>query len=120
MKPASLTDLAIEAHQTAVQKGWWDSDRPFGELIALCHSELSEALEEYREGKNPAYIYFEQPDPDKPDAMPKPCGIPIELADVLIRIFDLCGRYDIDIEQAVELKLTYNQSRPRRHGGKII
>lgn len=37
-----------EVHENAVNHGWWDDERSFGELIALCHSELSEALEAIR------------------------------------------------------------------------
>ena len=48
----------------------------------------------------------------------KPEGIPIELADVIIRVLDLCGRYGIDIEAAIREKHAYNLTREHRHGGK--
>lgn len=41
-----LNELAKEIHEIAVEHGWWDKDPSFGETIALCHSELSEALDE--------------------------------------------------------------------------
>ena len=40
----------------AKQHGWWDEDRTFGEVIALCHSELSEALEAYRDDEDLFWI----------------------------------------------------------------
>ena len=43
-----LKALQKEAHAIAREKGWWDEPRTFGDLIALVHSELSEALEVYR------------------------------------------------------------------------
>ena len=48
----------------------------------------------------------------------KPEGIPIELADVIIRVLDYCGYAGIDIDAAISQKHEYNRTRPYRHGGK--
>lgn len=48
----------------------------------------------------------------------KPEGFGIELADVIIRVLDLCRALGIDIQRCYELKTAYNESRPHRHGGK--
>lgn len=50
----------------------------------------------------------------------KPEGVPIELADVIIRVADMCGRYGIDLEAALRIKQVFNRTRPRKHGGKAI
>lgn len=50
-KPGQLNRLAAEVHQNAVEHGWWDGPPTFGDIVALCHSELSEALEAYRDGE---------------------------------------------------------------------
>ena len=39
-----INELTKEVHDNAVNHGWWEEERSFGDLIALCHSELSEAL----------------------------------------------------------------------------
>ncbi len=109
----TINELIEQAHATAEEKGWHERKRTFGELIALCHSELSEALEEYRKGCLPDQRGYEA-------GSSKPIGVPIELADVLIRIFDLCGAYGIDLEEALEIKMEYNKTRTYRHGNKVI
>ena len=48
----------------------------------------------------------------------KLCGIPSELADVVIRIFDFCGGNDIDLEKVILEKMEYNETRPYKHGKK--
>ena len=110
----AISSLASDVHVNAVEHGWWDEERSFGDIISLCHSELSEALEEHRNGRKPTEIYYNAVKADKPE------GIPVELADCIIRILDYCGREGIDIDYALNLKHEYNKTRPYRHGGKAI
>lgn len=105
-----INEVAKQIHENAVDHGWWDEERGFPEIIALCHSELSEALEEYRNGRLPTEVYTGNNG--------KPEGIPIELADVIIRVLDYCGYAGIDIDAAISQKHEYNKTRPYRHGGK--
>lgn len=79
----------------------------FGEVISLMHCELSEAYEEYRSKKGFNETYYEENG--------KPCGIPSELADVVIRIFDFCGGMNIDLEKIILEKMAYNETRPYKH-----
>lgn len=103
-----LTSLVYMAHNAATDKGFWDEEHPnIGEKLALIHSELSEALEEVRAGHAPDEVY---------EVDGKPEGLPIELADAVIRIADLCGYYGIDLNAAVDKKLLYNDRRPAKHG----
>jgi NTP pyrophosphatase (non-canonical NTP hydrolase) len=107
----SLNELRDIAFLTATEHGWWDSDEVnIPEKLALMHSELSEALEEYRAG-HPCSLVYESP-------TGKPEGFGVELADTIIRILDLCGFLDLDIESIVHQKMQYNNSRPYKHGGK--
>lgn len=103
-----INALCKEAHRIACEKGFWGIQNPRcktirnqGELIALMHSELSEALEALRskdESKN---------------------NVGEELADCCIRIFDYCGAYNIDLEKAIVNKMKINKKRPIKHGKKF-
>ena len=109
MSELKINDFAKEVHENAVKHGWWDEERSFGEIIALCHSELSEALEEYRGKKDMLYCNVKKPE-----------GIAVEMADCIIRILDWAAKNDIDLEFVMQLKHKYNVTRPYRHGGKVI
>lgn len=79
------------------------------------HSELSEALEAWREGDDITKISHEGIcDPH----LGKPIGVASEFADVIIRILDTCEHLDIPITEALIEKHKYNSTRPYRHGNK--
>jgi len=119
----TINQLAKEVHENAVAHGWWDEERSFDEIIALIHSELSEALEEYR-NKRPNIYYVV--DTEQADGQVVPCirtdwgdgsfegekpeGIITELADTVIRILDYCGRRNIDIGEALDLRRAGNDT----------
>ena len=107
-----LADLIELCGLIEEDKGWREPPQSFGEFIALCHSELSEALEDYRAG------HPESVDRVRDDG--KLEGIPSELADVLIRIFSRCQMQSIDLGRALQQKAAYNVTRSHRHGGKVF
>jgi NTP pyrophosphatase (non-canonical NTP hydrolase) len=149
--------LDLNAFKKAVSKcahehGWWDVKDPYqaskvnggpvrnmGEMIALMHSELSEALEAWREHDNITEIRYEYPNGDNGEViclyaphflrddgegnsiteLGKPVGVASEFADVIIRILDTCDTLNIPITEALIRKHQYNLSRPYRHGGKL-
>lgn len=103
-----LYKLAKEIHENAVAHGWWDEERNLLEIVALCHSELSEAIEEYRAGRPMVWANEDG----------KPEGIAVEMADCLIRILDWFGHEGLDVDEIVRQKMAYNRGRPYKHGKK--
>jgi len=98
-----LTQLSVYIHE--LNDKWWRDintgeriERNKGELIALIHSELSEALEGVRKDV-------------QDEKLPHRKAEEVELADALIRIFDYAGAYHLDLAGAVAEKLAYNATR---------
>jgi NTP pyrophosphatase (non-canonical NTP hydrolase) len=124
-KPSSIKDLQKDIHQNAVDHGFYEGKKNIPELIALCHSELSEALEEYRSKRMKTYSSCVHiPGECEDEALSKcpeceklkPEGFGIELADCVIRILDLAEYLGYDMEALILQKHKYNKTRPYKHG----
>lgn len=101
--------VAVQCHNSSADHGFWnDGKTNIAEKLALIHSEVSEALEAERVGstlmstKIPEHTLFGE-----------------ELADVIIRVFDLAVYKNVDIGKAVADKMRYNAKRPYLHGKKF-
>lgn len=106
--------LCGEIYERNVQAGWWTNPktgerlypgfepsttiRNTGLVIGLIHSEVTEALEGFRK---------DQMD----DHLPHRKMAEVELADTIIRVFDLAGAYGMDLGGAMLEKLAYNKQR---------
>lgn len=115
LSAAGLNGLSEIIHQRNIDAGWWTDlstgetllgtdengrdRRNVPELLCLVHSEVSEAMEGYRKNL-------------MDDKLPHRTMFEVELADTLIRIFDIAGSRNLDLTGAVLEKLSYNKVRP--------
>lgn len=98
----TLNDYALEAHE-ANAKWWQDKDgnrleRNKGELLCLIHSEVSECMEGERKNLIDTHL-------------PHRMMAEVELADILIRVFDYAGAFGYDLEGAYTDKMKFNAHR---------
>ena len=127
-----INNFVKEVHENAKAHGWWDKLRSDLEIMALIHSEISEAVEEIRKGTPPAYKFsgveyksgetkeykYTPNDDEFHEHEIKPEGVAVELADAVIRIMDFFAYKNWDLEYVLKIKHEYNKTRSYRHGGK--
>ena len=97
----SVSDWVRDCHLAARENGFWAKKRNVGEMLMLIVSELGEAIEAHRKGDFGLELKDTFED---------------ELADTAIRLFDLCGGLEIDLEKQMKWKINFNKSRKKRHG----
>lgn len=134
-----INKLSKQIHENAKNKGFYEGEKNIGEMLCLIHSEISEALEADRKGKhadlesyteraNQAMFSYNvkegnPPETDLSDEDFKNIfkdrikdTFEDELADAMIRILDLAGFLNIDLEAHIHLKMQYNSLREHKHG----
>jgi NTP pyrophosphatase (non-canonical NTP hydrolase) len=92
-----ITELQKICHNIAREKGFWRANQDFLNKLMLVVSELGECAEAYRTDSNKEAIVE-------------------ELADAVIRILDLCGYRELNLEEAILKKIKRNKTRPHLHG----
>lgn len=128
--PPQLNALAGEIHRRNIAKGFFEEKKNIGEMLALMHSEISEALEADRKSR---YCHNENGSPIKvflaAESMEDADFVEWysdnvkgtfeeEMADIFIRVMDMCGYKNIDIVSHVHAKMRFNATREYKHGKK--
>lgn len=103
----ALEELIIECWEIAEEKGFHNTKATTTERLMLIVSEAVEAMEELRNGNSPVSRYT---------VNGKPEGFGSELADIVIRVFDLAINEKIDLAKEILEKMAYNRTRPSLHG----
>ncbi len=91
-----INELSKKSHKIAKDKGFWDDNRNISECLMLIVTELAEACEADRHGDTENFKE--------------------EIADSYIRLGDLCGYLELDIEKEIKRKMKINEGRPYKHG----
>jgi NTP pyrophosphatase (non-canonical NTP hydrolase) len=128
-----INELCKAAHENAKEKGFYEPEPSTLERLALIHSEVSEAIEAIR---NDNFVEVYSPLEETMDILVNDgedshqefykktfddfCKSTFEdeLADICIRVFDLAGACEIDLEFHIKAKMIYNKMRPHKHGKK--
>jgi NTP pyrophosphatase (non-canonical NTP hydrolase) len=117
-----MNELAKQIHENNKAKGFYEGKKNIGEMLALIHSEVSEALDADREDKHclvdikdMVHIvddsFFELVFKDEvKDTFED------EIADTMIRCLDMSAYLGIDIESHITAKVRFNKMRPNKHG----
>jgi NTP pyrophosphatase (non-canonical NTP hydrolase) len=132
-----MKNLISQAHEMAKSKGFWEGERNKPEMLMLVVSELAEALEALRKDDYADQDVVEslshdlELDRTDEEFLLKAINwktsfeqgvkssFEDELADVAIRLFDLCGGLGVDLEKHIEMKMKYNSMRGYKHGKKF-
>jgi len=100
-----IKELVKRAHENAVAKGFYpeSEDKNIGELLMLVVSELGEALESHRKGKHGKlniFLSLKEDDFNRWFESIIKDTFEDELADVIIRLCDMIGYLEIDIDDS--------------------
>ena len=102
--------IAEDVHKFEVARGEWDHifQKTTSQRAALIMEEVSEVFKAYRNGHPSDLVYHQNG---------KPEGIPIELADIVLRVLATAEDWGVNIEESISLKMQWNwENRVQKEG----
>ncbi len=96
VEPVGLNQKMLEVRALADGKGFSSEPARIWEMLALIHTEVSEATDAYKKGESVDHVGE-------------------ELIDAIIRILHLCSALDLDAEALFQAKMTRNWERPYKY-----
>lgn len=102
-----LVHLGTQSHDTSKKFGYWDKERNHGEVIALIHKQVSEALQAIYKG------------PTRSPKIPQFTALEESLADVIIRVMDFSNGAGLNVSAATVAKLKYNEKLAKLNASKL-
>jgi len=120
-----INEISKQVYEANKLNGFDVQQENLGQTLCLIHSEVSEALEAIRKNKHADLMTatINYTDKLKSDEVFKNVFAQYikdtfedEIADTFIRLMDLVGALDIDIDKHIELKRRFNSLREYKHG----
>lgn len=120
----NLNEISKQVYEANKLKGFDVKKENIGQTLCLIHSEISEALEAIRKDKKASLMAFDYREEDRETDLDFQSDFTAlikdtfedEIADTFIRLMDLVGALEIDIDKHIELKRRFNSLREYKHG----
>ena len=120
----NLNEISKQVYEANKLKGFDVKKENIGQTLCLIHSEISEALEAIRKDKKASLMAFDYREEDRETDLDFQSDFTAlikdtfedEIADTFIRLMDLVGALEIDIDRHIELKRRFNSLREYKHG----
>ena len=120
----NLNEISKQVYEANKLKGFDVKKENLGQTLCLIHSEISEALEAIRHDKKASLMAFDYREEERKTDLDFQLDFTAlikdtfedEIADTFIRLMDLVGALEIDIDRHIELKRKFNSLREYKHG----